>query len=98
MLPLIRAAIGDDFPLLFDSGVRSGEDVVKALALGADFVMLGRPFLYGIGAAGEYGLTRVIELFAKEISLTLAQLGRPDIEEIDRSVVAGSIPEFLSVY
>ena len=87
MLPAIRAAVGDDYPLLFDSGIRNGEGIVKALALGADFVMLGRPFLYGIGAAGERGLKTVIELLANEVSLTLAQLGRPNVEDIDHSVI-----------
>lgn len=82
-LPLIREAVGEDYPLLFDSGIRNGEGVVKALALGADFVMVGRPFLYGIGAAGEAGLARMIELLHDEISLTLAQLGCPDIEKVD---------------
>lgn len=89
MLPLIRAAVGDAYPLLFDSGLRNGEAVIKALALGADFVMLGRPFLYAMGADGERGLARVIDLLASEVSLTLAQLGRPNIEAIDRSVVVG---------
>ncbi len=87
MLPLIRAAVGKDYPLLFDSGVRNGEGVIKALALGADFVMLGRPFLYGIGAAGTQGLARIIDILASEMSLTLAQLGKPDINDIDRSVI-----------
>lgn len=87
-LPLIRAAVGDDYPLLFDSGIRNGEGVVKALALGADFVMVGRPFLYGIGAAGERGLGQVIELLQEEISLTLAQLGCPDIKNIDNNMIA----------
>lgn len=98
MLPSIRAAVGNDYPLLFDSGVRNGEGVVKALALGADFVMLGRPFLYGVGAAGEWGLVRVIDILADEISFALAQLGRPDITDIDRTVIAGRIPELFSPY
>ncbi|MGI9302960.1 MAG: alpha-hydroxy acid oxidase [Gammaproteobacteria bacterium] len=96
MLPLIRVAVGNDYPLLFDSGIRNGEGVIKALALGANFVMLGRPFLYGIGAAGERGLEKVIDILTDEISLTLAQLGRPDIEGIDRTVIAGQIPGLFS--
>ncbi len=90
MLPLIRDAVGDDYPLLFDSGIRNGEGVVKALALGADFVMLGRPFLYGVGAAGAHGVKSVIDLLRNEISVTLAQLGRPNIENVDDTVVVGS--------
>ena len=87
MLPLIREAVGPDYPLLFDSGIRNGEGVVKALALGADFVMLGRPFLYGVGAAGEQGVRAVVDVLSNEISVTLAQLGRPDIEDVDCTIV-----------
>ena len=92
MLPGIRAAVGADYPIIFDSGVRNGEAVIKALALGADFVMLGRPFLYGIGAAGEQGLETVIELLIKQIDMTLAQLARPDINDIDASVIVSDNP------
>ncbi|MEM7029388.1 MAG: alpha-hydroxy acid oxidase [Chloroflexota bacterium] len=87
MLPLIRVAVGDDFPLLFDSGIRNGEGIVKALALGADFVMLGRPFLYGAGAAGKAGVQAIINVLSNEISVTLAQLGCPNIEDIDSTVL-----------
>ena len=86
-LPLIREAVGTDYPLLFDSGIRNGEAVVKALALGADFVMLGRPFLYASGADGERGVLRLVELLSDEISLTLAQLGCNRVEELDSSMV-----------
>jgi len=86
ILPLIRAAVGPDFPLLFDSGVRNGEDVVKALALGADFVMLGRPTLLALGADGASGLNALLKCFSEDISVVLAQLGinstnniRPDV-------------------
>ena len=93
-LPRIREAVGDDYPLIFDSGVRSGEDIVKALALGADFVMLGRPLMYAIGADGARGLSTLIGILAEEISVTLAQIGRRRVEDVDKSVLAGppSIP------
>lgn len=91
MLPAIRAAVGAEYPLIFDSGVRNGEAVVKALALGADFVMLGRPFLYAMGAAGSDGLASVIDMLAQQIDTTLAQLGRTDINAIDRNVIVGSV-------
>ncbi len=87
MLPRIRAAVGPDFPLLFDSGVRNGEGVMKALALGADFVLIGRPFLYAMGADGYPGLQQMIELFRSQIDIGLAQLGCPDINDIDSSYV-----------
>ncbi len=92
MLPVIREAVGSDYTVIFDSGVRNGEAVIKALALGADYVMLGRPLLYGIGAAGEAGLAGVIELLIGQIDTTLAQIGIPDINSIDSSVVVNSIP------
>ena len=84
----IRAAVGADFPLLFDSGVRNGEDVVKALALGADFVMLGRPWLYAVGAAGVQGLEQLAGVLQKDIDTVMAQLGVRTIAEIDERVVA----------
>ncbi len=87
MLPTIRQALGDDFPLILDSGIRTGEGVVKALALGADFVMVGRPFLYGVGADGAHGVESILNLIKEDISLTLAQIGRRDVEAVDRSVI-----------
>jgi len=92
MLPGIRTALGADYPIIFDSGIRNGEAVIKALALGADFVMLGRPFLYGIGAAGEEGLDAVIRLLKNQIDTTLAQLGRLDLDGIDASVIISDDP------
>lgn len=89
ILPLIRDAVGKDYALLFDSGIRNGEGIVKALALGADFVMLGRPFLYGVGADGANGVKSVIDVLSNEISVTLAQVGRPDIEDVDKTIVLG---------
>ena len=86
-LPLIREAVGTDYPLLFDSGIRNGESVVKALALGADFVMLGRPFLFASGANGERGVMRLVELLTDEVSLTLAQLGCKSVEELERNMI-----------
>ncbi|MEX3007630.1 alpha-hydroxy acid oxidase [Hoeflea sp. TYP-13] len=87
LLPAIRTALGPDYPLIFDSGIRSGEDVVKALAFGADFVMLGRPLLFAIGAEGERGLNSLFSIFTEEISLTLAQLGLTRPGEISRDVL-----------
>lgn len=91
VLPQIRAAVGPDFPLLFDSGVRNGEAVIKALALGADFVFIGRPFLYAIGADGYAGLQQMIELIRSQIDISLAQLGCPDINGIDADMLLQNI-------
>ena len=87
VLPHIREAVGNDFPLIFDSGIRNGDAVLKALALGADFVMLGRPFLYGAGAAAATGIDNIIDLMRNEISVAMAQIGCTDIEAIDRSIL-----------
>jgi isopentenyl diphosphate isomerase/L-lactate dehydrogenase-like FMN-dependent dehydrogenase len=82
ILPSIRAAVGPDYPLIFDSGVRDGEDVVKALALGADFVMVGRPWLYALAAEGKIGLNALFGAFASDISTVMAQLGIRQIDQI----------------
>ena len=88
MLRKIRDAVGPDFPVLFDSGLRDGEGVLKALACGANFAMLGRGFLYALGADGERGLATMFDLLAEEIDIALAQLGCRSIDEIDSSVLA----------
>ena len=88
MLPDVRAAVGEDYPLLLDGGVRSGEDVIKALALGADFVMMGRPFLFAVAADGERGLATQLDNLVAEMDIAMAQIGTRTITEIDRSVLA----------
>ncbi|MEM7524343.1 MAG: alpha-hydroxy acid oxidase [Pseudomonadota bacterium] len=75
----IRAALGPDFPLFYDSGVRSGEDVVKAYEMGADFVFLGRILLFAIAAGGEAGLQTLSDVLSEEIEITLAQTGRTSL-------------------
>lgn len=82
-LAAIRKAVGPDYPLFFDSGVRSGEDIVKAYAMGANFVFLGRPFQFAIAALGEEGLAQITDVLAKETSITLAQLGLCDMQSVD---------------
>jgi len=73
--------------VLLDGGVRRGTDVVKAKALGADACMIWRAFLWGLAAAGEQGVRRAISVFAEELDIALALLGRPDFADIDRSVL-----------
>ena len=83
----IRQAVGTDFPLFYDTGLRSGEDVVKAYAMGADFVFFGRAMQFSIAAGGEAGLTQYCNLIAEEISLTLAQLGQTEMTGLSQSLV-----------
>ena len=80
--------MGDDFPILFDSGIRSGSDILRALALGADFVMFGRPLMYSIGADGARGLRRIINLIKEELSTNLGLVGLTDINEVDKKIIA----------
>ncbi|WP_120496793.1 alpha-hydroxy acid oxidase [Kiloniella sp. EL199] len=75
----IRKEIGEDFPLFYDSGIRSGEDIVKAYAMGADYVFLGRALLFALAAGGEKGLVRLFEILSREIDISLAQLGATKI-------------------
>ncbi|EEE35892.1 (S)-mandelate dehydrogenase [Rhodobacteraceae bacterium KLH11] len=75
MLPEIRKAVGADFPLFYDSGLRTGEDVTKALIAGADFTFFGRILLFAIAAAGEAGLQQLWDVLSDEMSITMAQIG-----------------------
>ena len=87
-LPVIRQTIGKEFPLIFDSGIRSGSDILRALAFGADFVMLGRPLMYAIGADGAKGLRRIINLIKEELSTNLGLVGLNNINEVDEKIIA----------
>ncbi len=87
-LPIIRNAIGKDFPIIFDSGIRGGSDIIRALALGADFTMIGRPLMYGIGADGARGLRRVVDIIKDELSTALGLVGLTDIEDISSDIIA----------
>lgn len=92
-LAAIRDAVGPEYPLFYDSGIRSGEDIVKAYACGANFVFLGRPFSFAIAGKGEKGLGELTEVLAAETSLTLAQLGLTDMQSVNRSCLANfSLP------
>lgn len=75
MLPSIRQALGPDVAVMVDGGVRRGSDVIKALALGADFVFAGRPMMYGVAAAGQAGADKALSILQREMQLTVCQLG-----------------------
>jgi len=90
-LPAVRAALPSDIPVFIDSGVRSGDSIVKALARGADFVFLGRPFLYGIGASGAQGLNEVFDILEDDISTVMAQVGCASVAELDERIIYSEI-------
>jgi L-lactate dehydrogenase (cytochrome) len=79
-LPQIRAAVGPDYPLLYDSGLRSGEDALKALLNGADFVFFGRILQFAIAAAGEKGLESLWQVLSTEMSNAMAQMGLASLD------------------
>jgi L-lactate dehydrogenase (cytochrome) len=89
-LPAIVDAVGSDIEVMFDGGVRSGQDVLKALALGARGVMLGRAFLYALGAMGEEGVSTMLSIVRKELDVSMALTGTKDIASIGRHVLTGS--------
>ncbi|MGY9002911.1 MAG: alpha-hydroxy acid oxidase, partial [Rhodospirillales bacterium] len=82
VLPEIAKRVGGKIAVIMDSGVRRGSDVIKAVALGADLVMAGRPTLYGVGAGGEVGADRALKIFYDEIDRVMAQLGLHSVEEV----------------
>jgi len=86
-LPAIAAAVGDRVPVLMDGGIRRGTDVVKALALGARAVLIGRPTVYGLTVGGAAGVARVVELLALELRQAMALLGVKSLGEIGRDVL-----------
>jgi L-lactate dehydrogenase (cytochrome) len=88
VLPEIVDAVGSQTEIMFDSGIRSGQDVMRALALGAKSCMLGRAYAYGLGAAGQAGVAKALELISKELLTTMGLCGVNTIAEIDDHVLA----------
>ncbi|ATG42372.1 l-lactate dehydrogenase IldD [Phaeobacter piscinae] len=84
MLPAIMDAVGDQIEVHLDSGIRSGQDVLKALALGAKGTMIGRAFVYGLGAMGQEGVTRALEVLHKELDTTMALCGEKSVADLGR--------------
>jgi L-lactate dehydrogenase (cytochrome) len=92
-LPAIVDAVGSQIEVHMDGGVRSGQDVLKAWALGAKGTYIGRAFLYGLGAMGEQGVDKVLQIIHKELDLTMAFCGRTKITDVDRSILLpGTFP------
>lgn len=88
--PIVKA-VGDRTEVWMDSGIRSGQDILKAMALGAKGVMVGRSYVYGLGAMGEAGVTKALEVLHKELDLSMALCGHRDISNVDRDILL--VPE-----
>ena len=92
-LPAIVDAVGKEIEVHMDGGIRSGQDVLKARALGARGTYIGRAYVYGLGAMGEAGVTKALEIIRKELDTSMALCGRTDINTIDKSIL---LPGYLS--
>jgi L-lactate dehydrogenase (cytochrome) len=88
-LPAIADAVGSDTEVLFDGGIRTGADIMRALALGARACMIGRAYIYGLGAAGQAGVAKAIDILEKELSVAMALTGTNRIADIDGRVLVG---------
>lgn len=86
-LPAIMDAVGDKIEVHLDSGIRSGQDVLKAMAMGASGTYIGRAFVYGLGAMGEQGVTRALEVIHKELDSSMGLCGRTDVGKLDRDIL-----------
>lgn len=86
-LPSILDAVGDQVEVHLDSGIRSGQDVLKALAMGAKGTYIGRAFVYGLGAMGEVGVTKALEVIHKELDVSMALCGRRRVDELDKDIL-----------
>ena len=89
VLPAIADAVGPSIDILFDGGIRSGQDIMRAIALGARACLIGRAYLYGLGAGGQAGVARAIEILRNELDVSMALTGVTNVADIDRRVIAG---------
>jgi L-lactate dehydrogenase (cytochrome) len=87
-LPKIVEAVGSQIEVMFDGGIRTGQDVLRALALGARSCMIGRSYIWGLGAGGEDGVAKAIDILAKELDVSMALTGTKSVRDIDRGVIA----------
>ena len=91
-LPKVADAVGGQKEILLDSGIRTGQDMFRALALGANACMIGRPFLYGLGAGGEAGVRQAIDILRGELDTTMILAGLDDVKKIDHRAIASELP------
>ena len=90
VLPAITDAVGSSLEILFDGGIRSGQDIMRAVALGARACLSGRAYVYGLGAGGQAGVKRAIEILRNELDVSMALAGVSSIDDIDRRVIAAT--------
>jgi L-lactate dehydrogenase (cytochrome) len=93
VLPDIASAVGDRIEVLFDGGIRSGQDVLKALALGAKGCLIGRAFLYGLGAMGEAGDTKALDIIRNELDISMILTGTKDLRNVSRDLLYDAVTE-----
>jgi L-lactate dehydrogenase (cytochrome) len=86
-LPAIADAVGDKAEVWMDGGIRSGQDVLRAIAMGAQGTLIGRAFLYGLGAGGQAGVTKALEIIHTELDLTMGLCGQPELRKVDSSIL-----------
>jgi L-lactate dehydrogenase (cytochrome) len=89
-LPNIVDAVGGDSEIIFDGGIRSGQDVLRALALGARSCLLGRAYVYGLGAGGQAGVAKAIDIIRNELDVTMALCGVSNVRDLDRRVIVNA--------
>jgi L-lactate dehydrogenase (cytochrome) len=87
-LPKIADAVGSQIEVMFDGGIRSGQDVLRALALGARSCLIGRSYVYGLGAYGQEGVAKAIDILAKELDVSMALTGMTNVRELNRSILS----------
>jgi L-lactate dehydrogenase (cytochrome) len=87
-LPKIADAVGSQIEVMFDGGIRSGQDVLRALALGARSCLIGRSYVYGLGAYGQEGVAKAIDILAKELDVSMALTGMINVRQLNRSILS----------
>jgi L-lactate dehydrogenase (cytochrome) len=87
-LPKIADAVGSQIEVMFDGGIRSGQDVLRALALGARSCLIGRSYVYGLGAYGQEGVAKAIDILAKELDVSMALTGMTNVRQLNRSILS----------
>ena len=92
-LPAIVDAVGEKVEVWMDSGIRSGQDVLRAIALGAQGTLIGRAFLYGLGANGQAGVTQALDIIHKELDLTMGLCGQSELRKVDQSILSQSVSD-----